>query len=447
MFLQRLTIENVRAIEHLDLSFHHAPDDPESEVSDRDPALKEAQASVETRQWTWLLGQNGCGKSTVLRSVALLLAGSDAVSELIGDVDSWVRRGQKRARLLGDLVTAKGEERHIEMEIRRGDGVRDVYARNTETLDLLDAAIEHADRNYFTVGYGGSRRVAGSHETSQGPSASPYRSLRAQSVATLFSTAAVLNSLEAWAMDLDYRQKGSRETIRQALRGLLPGVEFYTIDKKKRQLIFDTPDGRIPFDQLSDGYQNAASWAGDLLFRLTEAFPQHKDPFTARGLVLVDEIDLHLHPVWKRQLVDFLSEKLPNMQIVATTHSAVTVHQAGPGELFTLRRDTPEAPPTLHAYPGDPSTLLLHQLLMSPAFGLTTMDSRPVEALKEEYRALKSQKRRTKAHQEELEELRERLADVPEWSALTDRERRQQALLETIHAELSAGDGAGPVTA
>jgi predicted ATP-binding protein involved in virulence len=103
----------------------------------------------------------------------------------------------------------------------------------------------------------------------------------------------------------------------------------------------------------------------------------------------MDEIDLHLHPKWQRQLYDFISAKLPNFQVVATTHSPLTAQQAGEGELFALQRNSKNIV-ELIPFIGSPKTLLVNQLLMSPMFGLTTDESAEVEVTKEQYAQLKA---------------------------------------------------------
>jgi AAA domain, putative AbiEii toxin, Type IV TA system len=100
---------------------------------------------------------------------------------------------------------------------------------------------------------------------------------------------------------------------------------------------------------------------------------------------LIDELDLHLHPVWQRKLREFLDTKLPNFQIIATTHSPLTAQQCGAGELFFLRRPDARAAPRLEPFPASPRELLVHQLLLSPQFGLETVDSYSVEELENEY--------------------------------------------------------------
>ena len=142
MYLSRIALSNVRSMASLAIDFGAGPDAP----------------AGTNRRWTLLLGENGCGKSTVLRAIGLLLAGSEALPELLGDADAWIRNGARQCRIAGTLVTAKGEPREIALELHRGDGLRQIFERNAQTLEALDAAIRHADRNYFVLGYGVSRR-------------------------------------------------------------------------------------------------------------------------------------------------------------------------------------------------------------------------------------------------------------------------------------------------
>jgi predicted ATP-binding protein involved in virulence len=419
MFLKRIALHNVRSIESLELSFETGEELP--------------------RKWTLLLGENGSGKSSVLRSLALVAAGSEALPELLVQPDAWIRLGADECSIEADLVTLEGEERSVALHWRRGENIRDLFQRNKETLDRLDAALRHANRNYFVVGYGASRRLAGNRSPSGFREV--YSHPRAQRVATLFSPDAVLNPLDTWAMDLDYRRNEEGVSIvRNALADLLPGVSLSRIDRENRTLLFDTTDGELPLDQLSDGYQNMAAWCGDLLYRITETYGDYKDPLSARGVLVVDEIDLHLHPVWQRVLKKFLDEKLPRFQIIGTTHSPLTAQQAGEDELYFLRRENGSGPARLEAYAGAPNKLLTHQLLLSPAFGLESMNSKAVEDLKDEYRALKERGDKLAGPpKQRLEELREELSDIPDWTRETDQDRRQSRLLEKIQAALSNG--------
>lgn len=428
MFLRRIELTNVRCFRTIDL-----------------PLVNESGG---TRRWTLLMGENGVGKSTVLRAIGLVLAGSAALAELLGEPDSWIRAGESECSMSADMETADGEARHVALRIRRGETIKSVYENNRETLDLLDRATARAARNYMVIAYGASRRLSSTTLSVQ-PVTSRFQHPRANNVATLFSPDAMLNPLETWAMDLHYRlQDEGLRIVDEAMRKLLPGMTFKGVDRTRRDLLFDTVDGEVPLAYLSDGYQNMAAWCGDLLFRITSAFDDHREPLAARGLLLVDEIDLHLHPVWQRQLRNFLTDMFPNLQFILTTHSALTAQQAGAGELFVLRRPQPADAPVLDASGLEPRTMMVHQLLLSPVFGLGTTDSVNVETMKNEYRRLKAMPARDADDEGRFVALSEALADFPDWSVTPERDVRQRRLLDDIRAALarvpSATAGAPP---
>lgn len=366
MFLESLTIRDLRSLSSVDLDFS-APDQDEG-----------------IRKWSLLVGENGTGKSSILKAIALVLAGSECLPFLLGQPRSWVRQGASRAVIRATLRTAAGETRDVELAIGAKDTPSDIYRQNSETLARLDDAVRHAQQNYFVVGYGPYRRVGDAGSVIQESSSRPHR---AQSVQTLFDRNAVVNPLTSWAVSLHYeRGDEGLAIVRDALDTLLPGVSFDSIDRATRTLMFRTADGIIPLEELSDGYQNVAVWIGDLLYRVTSAFAHFKRPLEARGLLLIDEVDAHLHPAWQRRLREFLNNKLPNFQIVATTHSALTLQQAHEGDATVLSRE-PDGQVKAAGFPGDPSKLRLHQLY-DLAFKITSLDSWEIEQAKDVYRAL-----------------------------------------------------------
>lgn len=429
MFLHGLSLRNIRSIDHIELSF-------------RTPA-------GDARPWTYLLGENGCGKSSVLRALGLVMAGGEALYELGGEPDDWIRLGADDAEIRVEFATQEGEPRSAWLTFRRGQKLHDFVAANRESQERIDAAVEHSERNYFVVGYGVTRKPAADERTSVSGAARRYRSPRARAAATLFDPDATLVSLEQWAMDLDYRQgPEGLSAVRRALDELLPDITFAGIDKERRRLMFETADGDLPLSALSDGYQAMAAWCGDLLWQITETFRDYRDPLKARGLLLVDELDLHLHPVWQRRLVSFLKSILPNVQVVATTHSPLTVHQAGEGELFVLRREDGRV--AMRAYDGAPSKLMLHQLLQSPLFGLDTLDSPQVEKIRDELRSLQrigEPGEPPASDRKRIRTLEQKLSDVPEWRETQSYLDRTNRVLEQLAAKLSDGGGGDPVKA
>src|SRR5205823_6596101 len=148
-------------------------------------------------------------------------------------------------------------------------------------------------------------------------------------------------------------------------------------------------------------------------------------------------VDLHLHPLWQRELRNFIDTKLPNFQIICTTHSPLTAQQSADGELYFLRRPTPLAPIQLHRYAGAPRDLMLHQVLLGPAFGLDTMDSKRVEDMKVEYRKLDNKAQLTSQEQKRMRVLRDALVDMPEWSTETAADRKRLRLLTKLEKRLN----------
>lgn len=423
MFLRSLSIKNLRSISDMTLSFENM----------------NGTGQVSTRKQTLLIGQNGTGKTSLLRAIALLTAGSNALGELLGQTDDWIRNGEDQCVLNAVLVNKKEEQRAIQLILQRGLTLREVLNQNEATLDLLEGALEHADRNYFVVGYGASRRL-NTGEKAWLSSRESYNNSRSNNVATLFRNDAELNPLTAWAIDLDYQANSPTEglaIIRESLEGLLPGIRFNQIDKQNKQLLFESTDGLIPLHLLSDGYQNMTAWIGDLLYRISSTFRDYKTPLQARGLLLIDEVDLHIHPVWQRHLLQFLKTKLPNLQLVATTHSPLTAQQASEGELYILQREESNQT-VLEPFRGNPQKMLLHQLLMSDAFGLQTDESLAVETDKNKYRAL-----RDKPHLslEEDQQFRQLTAEISTLPSTTDYSNSlvnddQMDLLKQISKEL-----------
>lgn len=413
MFLKKISLTNFKCLENIELSF--------------------VETKTTNRKWTLILGENGTGKSNLLKSIALVTAGSNALGELLGNTDSWIKYNEDFCIINAWIETKEKEERHISLKFNKGDNLSKIISNNKKSLLLIDQAIENAQRNYFIVAYGASRRL--SNETFSNFDKS--RTARSINVRNLFDNSSALNPLTAWVIDLDYRSgnKGLR-LIKETLKDILPGIAFHSIDKEKKQVIFKTVDGLIALDNLSDGYQNVAAWIGDLLYRITEAFRDYKNPLEARGLLLIDEIDLHLHPKWQRKLLDFIGNKLPNFQVIATTHSPLTAQQADVDELYALRRNDDNIVKIV-PFKGSPKTLLVNQLLMTPVFGLETDESYEIQQAKKEYEILKSKGISLNSSDEQkMKAVKSILKDLPK-RPIPNSNEKELALLEKIESKLN----------
>ena len=133
---------------------------------------------------------------------------------------------------------------------------------------------------------------------------------------------------------------------------------------------FQTPDGWVNLRELGYGYRMVIAWIVDLASRMVERYPESLDPLSEPAVVLVDEIDLHLHPKWQRDLIGFLTERFPNAQFVVTAHSPLIVQAADKANIAVLKREgdhvvIENSPDTIRGWRVD-------QILTSDLFGLET---------------------------------------------------------------------------
>ncbi|MBF0461304.1 MAG: AAA family ATPase [Magnetococcales bacterium] len=125
------------------------------------------------------------------------------------------------------------------------------------------------------------------------------------------------------------------KAVRQALITMLENVErVFFDDNPPRLLVALTNPGGAPqimsLEQLSDGYRNLLAVVLDFARRLALAHPNWENPLEAPGILLIDEIDLHLHPTWQQRVIPRLRQVFPNTQLIVATHSPqvlTTVHR------------------------------------------------------------------------------------------------------------------------
>ena len=121
----------------------------------------------------------------------------------------------------------------------------------------------------------------------------------------------------------------------------IKGFKFgcYEFENDQVSVRFETIDGDMRFDELGFGYQTTLTWLADFCKRMFELYPDADTPLQEEAVVLVDEIDLHLHPKWQRDLVPTLSKIFPNVQFIVTTHSPHVLQSMEDVNLYVLRRD------------------------------------------------------------------------------------------------------------
>ncbi len=138
----------------------------------------------------------------------------------------------------------------------------------------------------------------------------------------------------------DYRDR-QLEAVRQAIYSLMPDFSNLRVRRSPLRMTANKQGEEIAVNQMSDGEKCLLAMVGDLARRLAIANPGLENPLEGSGVVLIDEIELHLHPAWQREIIPALTRTFPNCQFIVTTHSPQVVSHVKPEGVYLLTK-TPE---------------------------------------------------------------------------------------------------------
>ena len=111
---------------------------------------------------------------------------------------------------------------------------------------------------------------------------------------------------------------------------------FSALRTKKQTFLIDKNGKTLELNQLSDGEKGALLMVFNIAYRLAIANPASENPLHGTGVVLIDEIDLHLHPSWQKAMIHCLRSTFPNIQFIVTTHSPLIISQVKPRQIRIL---------------------------------------------------------------------------------------------------------------
>jgi hypothetical protein len=326
MFIKQLRLEEVRTFVDETIPFVH----PDMEFAPKGSRLKNPPPRPKLRNVNLLLGDNGSGKSTVLRMIALAAFGAAAKESGLRD-PGLVRRANGYANQGGAKLAASfalheqdralpGDTAESVISVKRR-GELDIYEFIGPDAGMWEAVYESNNDACFVVGYGATRRVERPEHFDMGARTS-NRFARAQRVASLFEDSFSLIPLTYWLPDLKKSDKARYGQVVRLLNKLLgPGHYRFTGRIERGDYLFERGGLHIPFQTLSDGYRAFIGWVADLLYHICFAASPGKKLAENTGIALVDEIDLHLHPKWQMKVISTVARALPRMQFVFTSHS------------------------------------------------------------------------------------------------------------------------------
>ena len=392
MYLDHITLKNLKGFKDLSFSL--------------------ARPDGSYAGWTVFTGDNGSGKSTLLKAIAIGLTGRDVARSLQPSFHRWISED------------ARDREASIELRLQPESGIDDFVGKGGTSYSPFQAVIHlkavDADamleedaskkkatsaqrgpwsgqaKGWFSCGYGPFRRVFGaSPEATRlmvGPTTERY--------VTMFQEAASLFEVDQWLRSLNHKKLEQKQPEAQLLDLIL---EILCDDLMPNQITIDRVDSdglwlrdrnglQLAWTEMSDGYRSALALLADILRHLVKAYgfdglaerdATGKLRVMRSGVVMIDEIDAHLHPEWQREIGFWLKAHFPNIQFLVTTHSPIICQAADPNGLFVLPEPGSSQEPRALSHDeyqriiaSRPDTILL-----TPAFGLqNTRSPRAVQA-------------------------------------------------------------------
>lgn len=361
----RLRLESIGPFDSLDLILHR-PDMDADNIGGTSP-------------WSVIFGGNGVGKSCILRALALALA---------GDAPAALDAGKR-------LLRASASEGLIEVQV--GEQVfRTRLIRDRSSVIVSSSQPTPVQTGSALVLGFPALRGARSAEPS-GPSAMVEVSDPDPADLVALISGEVdgrLADFKQWLVNiLVQADKGSERAV--AMRTLLNGIISDMVPGQIHALAplaqddfiirVETPEGVIPLDDLSQGMASIFNWVGLLVQRLFTICDRSERPQDEPAIVIIDEIDAHLHPEWQRRLVMLTRRHFPQLQVIATSHSPLLAGALRRHELAVLERNIDTGEVEQLTSVGETYGLPSQDIMTSPVFGMATDRNPAVEQLIYEY--------------------------------------------------------------
>ena len=357
------------------------------------------------KRWTIILGDNGTGKTTILQLLIHSFIISNLLNNLLASKKERIKLPEFKASIdffskaFPDIFTNKPVG-----EIR-------------DNLTLSKSL--KTDSENIVFAYGASRKAGETSISEQNEESS---------FITLFDETILLTNPEEEIIRSHYeslipsesqeKRKWKLKKVIETLIQILPDITEVRFGEKSQNnkfqpiVEFKTPYGWVEAKDLSLGYRTSMAWMLDFASRMFDLYPDSENPLAEPAVVLIDEIDLHLHPKWQRDLLDWLSDLCPNTQFIVTTHSPLIVQSAAARDAnFAVCRregDHVVIDQSLDAVRG----WRADQILSSDLFEVPKRDTELEKWLAEKETIL-SKPKLTKKDEKRLTELEEKIGFLP----------------------------------
>ncbi|MDX6694415.1 MAG: hypothetical protein QOF02_2018 [Blastocatellia bacterium] len=392
--IERIEIRNFKIIEKLTI-----------------PVLAD---SPEKGSWLLLLGENGMGKSSVLQATALALMGKQHRKKLKLNASEFVRRGQPSGFV---KVYLTGAAEPIELHFKKGSRL---FTGKPE------------DPKVLLLGYGATRLLPRAGDAASKREQESGKTIEAAKAYNLFNPFVPLNDATPWLWQLSDTEF---DRIARSLKDLMllnPKDRLIRNPRNRKKIEVEAFGTLVTLEDLSDGYQSVLALTTDIMSVMRKRWPAME---IAEGIVLIDEIDAHLHPSWKMKIVQRLRNVFPRLQFIVTSHDPLSLRGLHAGEVIVMKADKRNRPVAVTDLPS-PEGMRVDQLLTSEYFGLKSTIDPATEEKFEQYYQLLALRKRTKSQEEKLAQLKTEMEKL-EVLGSTPRERMMLQATDEYLAESS----------
>lgn len=375
-------------------------------------------------QWTVILGDNGTGKTSLLKSIVSLLPSPKEFSYRRSNTDTeyylsyytdwskeWsIHRNGDTGPSVMSLEIEETERPFISFDNNPKQWV--TYNDDRKHYPMVGVLNTVLFSPVYCFAYGANRRVAPK-------SLSGEKFLEANE--TLFIEDSFLQNSEELFFQLDYEsaksRRGSEEInrLKSLIIKVLPkGIKDIRVFKKghlQREVQFETPYGWVGMKDLSMGYKTTIAWLMDFAYKMIFYHQGHSDPFNQPAILLIDEIDLHMHPSWQYEIIENLTKLFPKTQFIVTAHSPLIAQAALSANIVLLKRSGKEVEVV-----NDPDIIRswrVDQILTSDLFGVKDVRPSEIKKLIRKRDNLLAKTSLSDEEQEKLEILRNKIGEIP----------------------------------
>ncbi|GAA4770546.1 MULTISPECIES: AAA family ATPase [Flavobacterium] len=396
IYVEKIELKNFKCFSSLELEFNNNSD-----------------SLTKNEPWLLFLGENGVGKSSLLKAFVIGLTGDGYIKslELKGKdlLKHRARNGFIRIHLVGAKQPIEVTFNKTEIKTTLHQPIVNIVAYNSIRLNPKEGKIQPEKGDF----YGAKAK-------------------------NLFDYTFSLIDADTWLVKLFKKDKNAFDRVAISLKDLMLLENDDTISIIKNQPVINRNGDIFSIDELSDGYRSIFYLAVDIMATLAG---ENVTFDLAEGMVLIDEIGTHLHPRWRMEVVTRLRKAFPKIRFVVTTHEPLCLRGLRAGETVVLTKNQENEVIALTELP-DPSELRVDQILTSDFFGLKSTIDPETERLFDEYYAILALEEK-----ERSEEQKNRLLDlsqiIPRIKHLGDTEREELTyyVIDELLARKTREDG------